>query len=251
MSTSKITVARLVTVFSGLLLSLNVLAQATVRDSSPVTTANTPAPSVSSNLAYQVQQLQQEVLELRGLLEEQAFQLKRLKQQRLDDYLDLDKRVSELSNNSGQSGAPASSGTISNTGGTNILPTASANSDAEKKLYRKGIDQLLSQQDYKGAQASFDEYLRKYPKGTYEPNVFYWQGQIFLSEGNSADAEKSFSTLLENYSNHQKAPDAKYKLAKIYFDQGKKTEAKALLEEVASSNTDVARLAKSFLSNQF
>ena len=49
-----------------------------------------------AELYYQLQLLQQEVQELRGLVEQQSFELRQLKQQRMDDYLDLDRRRSIL-----------------------------------------------------------------------------------------------------------------------------------------------------------
>lgn len=288
---------------SSLIYSSLAVSQATVRDSSPVTSnpstsnnavssgavtsgvisastnsgsgvaqvqsVNTPPPVNSPNAAYQIQQLQQEISELRGLLEEQGFQLKRLKQQRLDDYLDLDKRLSEITNsnsvvnsqvpsnrtaNNQNSAANQSSTTSGNTvtGLSGSLPISSVDDSAEgKKLYRKAIDQLLSKQDYKGAQKSFAQYLDKYPSGVYVPNVYYWQGQIYLTESKKTEAEKAFTNLISQYKDHQKTPDAKYKLATIYFDQGKKAEAKKLLNEVVASDTDASRLAKSFLANQY
>jgi tol-pal system protein YbgF len=292
---------------SSLIYSSLAVSQATVRDSSPVTSnpstradastnavssgavasgiiststnsasrvappqsVNTPPPVNSPNAAYQIQQLQQEISELRGLLEEQGFQLKRLKQQRLDDYLDLDKRLSEITNSNSvintqapsnqtannknsiiKQSSTASANTISGLSGS--LPVSSVDNSVEgKKLYRKAIDQLLSKQDYKGAQKSFSQYLDKYPRGVYVPNVYYWQGQIYLTESKKIEAEKAFTNLISQYRDHQKTPDAKYKLATIYFDQGKKAEAKKLLNEVVASNTDASRLAKSFLANQY
>jgi len=251
--------------------SSNGFAQATVRDSSPisspgsapVSTSALPASQQSTdyNLISQIQQMQQEVSELRGLVEEQAFEIKRLKQQRLDDYLDLDKRIVELNKQKQSSSnvSEASSDVKSPNSGAlstlsesqNLSGIVAKDTEAEKKLYRKAIDQLLNQQDYSGAQTSFTQYLGDYPSGTYAPNVHYWQGQIYLTDSNKKAAEKSFSTLLNDYPDHQKAPDAKYKLATIFYDQGKKTEAKKMLNEVASSNSDASRLAKSFLANQF
>lgn len=273
------------------------IAQATVRDSSPVTSnpsprsatsnsavssgaattgvissgsstappqlVNAPPPLSSPNTAYQIQQLQQEISELRGLVEEQAFQLKRLKQQRLDDYLDLDKRLSEITNSNSVSNTQIPTNQSSNnpsstvtgntvTGLSDNLPKTSIDDAAEgKKLYRKAIDQLLNKQDYSGAQNSFSQYLDKYPSGVYVPNVYYWQGQIFLTESKKTEAEKAFTNLISQYKDHQKTPDAKYKLATIYFDQGKKAKAKTLLNEVVASDTDASRLAKSFLANQY
>jgi len=291
-----------------LIYSSSAISQATVRDSSPVTSntstgaaasqgavssgaltsgiisssnngvlepqsGNIPPPLDSPNMAYQIQQLQQEISELRGLVEEQSFELKRLKQQRLDDYLDLDKRLSAITQSNAGSNQASSrqnsslqnstaqntttQGNTSNqsptiTGLSNSLPTTPIVDEEEgKKLYRKAIDQLLNKQDYGSAQASFGQYLDKFPTGTYVPNVYYWQGQIYLTESNKIAAEKAFTSLVNKYEDHQKTPDAKYKLATIYFDQGKKAEAKKLLNEVVASDTDASRLAKSFLANQY
>ena len=49
------------------------------------------------NLFLQVQQLQQEVMRLNGLVEEQANELRKLKDQSLERYVDLDKRLSAAS----------------------------------------------------------------------------------------------------------------------------------------------------------
>lgn len=67
-----------------------------------VTTTNEPKSKINvqdaleANVKLGMQLLQQEVLQLRGMVEEQAHELKRLKQQRLDDYLDLDRRLSKV-----------------------------------------------------------------------------------------------------------------------------------------------------------
>ncbi len=260
-------VTKLVAVFFLSLICLDASAQANVRDSSPISASSPSAvavpgavqqPTVDYSVINQIQQLQQEILELRGLVEEQSFEIKRLKQQRLDDYLDLDKRISELSKSQDSSANSDSTSSRPDTSGISslsnpVLPTASAkkNDEEEKALYRKAIDQLLSKQDFTGAQTSFNQYLSDYPSGTYVPNVHYWQGQIFLTDSKKKAAEQSFLALIENYPDHQKVPDAKYKLATIYYDQGKKSEAKALLEEVSSGNSDASRLAKAFLANRY
>ena len=121
----------------------------------------------------------------------------------------------------------------------------------ERVRYRKAIDQVLKQQDYQSAQMSFSDYLARYPKGYYTPNVYYWQGEIFLLQDETDKAVNAFTALIEQYPNHSKVYDAKYKLAKIYFRQGKKEEAKFLLEDVVQSSTDASRLAQSFLDSNY
>ena len=49
-------------------------------------------PSAMANLVIQVQELQDEVRNLRGQLEEQARELENLKRRQRDQYLDLDQR---------------------------------------------------------------------------------------------------------------------------------------------------------------
>ncbi len=227
-------------------------AQVPVRDSSsnpsPVSTSSQASPSI-----FEIQTLQQEILELRGLLEEQNHQIKRLKQQRLDDYLDLDKRLLEL-------GQKIKSQPTPNSTSSGVLPISSADigatstdvSSAESSdLYNQAIDLLLNKQDYAGAQGKFDTYIERFPQGSFIPNILYWKGQIFFANDKKAEAENMYQQLVESYPSHSKAPDAKFKLAKLYFEQGKKTEAKVILDEIAASDTDAALLAKSFLSNNY
>ena len=247
-------------------------AQADIRDSnssSAAPIADVPVMA-NSSVVYDVQALQQEVLTLRGQLERVEHELQRLKRQRLDDYLDLDKRVSELSQQLQFSSLPAAPSTITPntntsptptptptpTPSTNVVPSVispiiDVNGEQANQLYSEAIDLLLSKQDYTGAQTKFNEYLTTYPKGQYTPNVYYWQGQILFVSAKKEEAVNYFEKLLAEYPTHQKVPDGKFKLARIYFEQGKKDEAKVILDELVNSDTDVAILAKSFISKNY
>ncbi|MFT5116922.1 MAG: tol-pal system protein YbgF [Kiritimatiellia bacterium] len=240
-------------------LSINVSAQAAVRNSSSISPSVAEPVAVSANtgVVYELQALQQEVQELRGQLEQQNYELKRLQQQRLDDYLDLDKRVSELAR---QQSSPVSSVTSSapqpvsvSTGlpATVINTTITLDSKQSNAHYSDAIDLLLDKQDYAGAQKKFSVYLQQYPNGKFTPNVYYWQGQILFAGAKKEEASRVFEKLIAQYPTHIKVPDAKFKLARIYFDQGKKKEAKVILDDVAASGTDVAPLAKSFINKSY
>ena len=76
------------TVMAGLALAIAFSAPATAQEADP---------QVMANLVYQVQELQDEVRTLRGMLEEQARELENLKRRQRDQYLDLDQRISEFS----------------------------------------------------------------------------------------------------------------------------------------------------------
>jgi tol-pal system protein YbgF len=236
-----------------LLFPVTLLAQAGVREASAPPASSSGNSSASS--VYDIQALQQEVQALRGLVEEQAYAIKRLKQQRLDDYLDLDKRVSELSRQQ-QIVSPAQS--LQNSIVTNPSVAVSGpdavmgnNSEAANTLYNEAIGLLLDKQDYTGAKTKFAEYIDKYQGGQYTPNVYYWSGQILFANGEKKAAADNFELLISEYSTHSKVPDGQFKLARIYFDQGKKAEAREILDKVAVSDTDAALLAKSFISKNY
>ncbi len=236
-------------------------AQVKVIDSSPVTAAQTQTTAVvpvspSADLLTRMELLQQEVLELRGLVEQQAFEIKRLKQQRLDDYTDLDQRISALLNgkaapaiNSGINPLPNQTQNTQPALPNSQTATAStADIPSERQLYRQAIDLLLKQKDFQGSAQRLEQYLEYYPQGLFAPNSQYWLGEIHLSNGEAEQAKNWFSKLLSDYPGHAKISDAKFKLGKIHFEQGDTATARQLLVEVSQSGTAAAELARNFMA---
>lgn len=206
------------------------------------------AAQMSAEFYYQFQVLQQEVMQLRGLVEEQAHEIKKLKQQRLDDYLDLDRRIGELrGNGSASTSATGTSPTAPVNSATALTSAAPAPAD-ELQRYREAIDLLLKQQDQDGAITALNKHLEDYPRGRYAANAQYWLGETYLLKGNLDLAREWFSRLITDFPNHNKVPDAKFKLAKVYDSQGNKEKARELLEDVAQSGTSAAGLARDYLS---
>jgi len=204
-----------------------------------------------AELFYQMQVLQQEVLELRGVVEELSHELKRLKQQRLDDYLDLDRRVSALT---GVTATPKAGSSLDSQSTSSSIPgvfSTGVRPENEKLLYRQAIDLVLKQKDYDKAVGEFNRYLTDYPNGYYAANAHYWLGEIYLLKNDLEQARQWFAKLLAGFPNHRKAADAKFKLGKVYYQLGDKVKAKVLLEETANSGTDAARLARNYLKENF
>lgn len=234
----------------------------TTGQSAPTPQAVATAPSSpvanSGDLFFQLQTLQQEVQELRGLVEEQAYELKRLKQQRLDDYVNLDRR---LSNMGGQTGAASNAGnglsgnvstdTVAAPATSTAATQTTAQAPDEMQRYRTAIDLVLSKKDYEQAIVAFNQYLRDFPQGRYAPNCQYWLGEIYLLQANLESAREWFSRLLAEFPEHGKAPDATFKLGTVYHKLGDLEQAKTLLTQVASGDSNAARLANSYLSDNF
>lgn len=228
-------------------------AQARVVDSEPLSSAaqttDSGASNVQAELFYQFQALQQEVQELRGLVEEQSNEIRQLKQQRMDDYLDLDRRIGELSRGGLGSGGPgvgaseagAQSNRSSGDGGDRV---------SETEMYRDAYE-MLRDRDIDSSIEAFNAYLEAYPKGNFAGNSHYWLGEIYLLKENLDEAQRWFEKLLREFPEDRKRTDAQYKLGRVYHQQGATDKAQRLLEEVATGNSDAARLARQYLQENF
>jgi len=204
----------------------------------------------SADVFYQMQLLQQEVLNLRGLVDEQAFAIKKLKQQRLDDYLDLDRRVSELQkgNRAQNVAVLPSAPSISQPKAIRSVPASNA---GETQSYRSAIDLVIVQKQYSKAITAFKTHLDTYPQGSTAGNAQYWLGQLYLQSEKLDQAQAWFEKLLSAYPNNSKVTDAKYKLGQILFNKGDKQAARTYLDDVAASTGSAAKLAKRFINNNY
>lgn len=216
-----------------------VMAQVEIVESSPQASSVTAAPAVNqqAELFYQLQAMQQEVLDLRGLVEVQAYEIKRLKQQRLDDYVDLDRRIVALGGSAGKAKEETPG-------------QASATPKGEKQDYDQALA-LLRKRDIDGSVKAFNHYLETYPDGQYAANVHYWLGETYLLQGDLEAARQAFTLLIDSYPDNRKAVDARYKLGTVYYQLGDKARAKLLLEEVAAGTSSSARLARKYLEKNY
>lgn len=210
----------------------------------------------AAEVFYQLQMLQQEVSALRGLVEEQAYELKRLKQQRLDDYLSLDKRLSAVmggapgtavTTDPALDAPPVTSGYQALSQSQQASSVTSAASADEAGQYRAAIDLILKQKDYVQADSALNQYLVAYPRGQFAANSQYWLGELALLNGDLDKARQWFSRMVTEWPDHGKVADASYKLGTVYHKLGDAGKARSLLQAVASGNSNAARLAKSYL----
>jgi tol-pal system protein YbgF len=233
--------------------------------SAPAAATSSTAPAGGQNLGnlfYQIQQLQQEVMRLNGKVEEQAHELRKLKEQSLERYVNLDKRIS----NGGGGSAPPSAGggSVSSGGGGSKVVSGSASGSqssvaeqaGEGEAYRAAYGLVRGQKFDQAAQA-FKQFLRDYPDGKYAPNAHYWLGELYLVK-QPPDLEASrqaFTLLLDQYPDNSKAPDALYKLGKVQFLKGNREKAKEYLDRVisqyGSSNSSAVKLARDFLAENY
>jgi tol-pal system protein YbgF len=196
----------------------------------------------------QIQSLQQEISELRALVEEQGHQISRLKQLQLDNYVDLDRRVSLVSGNSSTK-EQATDMSVDSAIAADAQPSAD-NGLSEADEYKAAYD-LLRQRQVDQSLVAFKDYLKKYPNGEFAANSCYWLGEIFLLKNQLPQARDWFAKLLQDFPDSNKVPDATFKLGKVYHLMGDKKRAKPLLDAAATGLGDSARLAKQYLKDNF
>jgi len=217
--------------------------------------AGAPGPGAAGGqsvgtLFLQVQQLQQEVMRLNGMVEEQANELRKLKAQSLERYMDLDKRLSAAG-----SGTPSSTG-----GGSTVAPPVlsggAAEIPGEADAYQAAYS-LVRSQDFDQAVTAFKQFLRKYPDGKYAANAHYWLGELYLvlDPPDLESSRQAFTLLLSQYPDNAKAPDAMYKLGKVQFLKGNRERAREYLDRVireyGNSNSSAVKLARDFIDENY
>jgi tol-pal system protein YbgF len=241
--------------------------------SAPVTNAPTGGVDLGS-LFLQIQHLQQEVMRLNGKLEEQAYEINTLKEQSLQRYMDLDKRLGGAGAAPAAAGkapaptttAPAPSAAPGNTpiNAAAPVPAPAARSNSapaaeqpgEAEAYRAAYA-LVQGRQFAQAIPAFQKFLQKYPDGAYAANSHYWLGELYLvKEPPDLEASRqSFALLLSQYPDNSKAPDALYKLGKVQFLKGNREKAREYLDLVITqyegTNDAVVKLAKDFIAQNY
>lgn len=229
----------------------------------PVTGAVTGASDMGS-LYLQIQQLQQEVMRLNGRVEEQAYELSTLKEQSLQRYMDLDKRLGSGSAPPASSVTDQAPDSVATTTGAidTTAPLASPSATpgteqpGEAEAYSTAYAMVQGRQ-FEQAVPAFQQFLQRYPDGAYAANAHYWLGELYLvKEPPDLEASRqSFALLLSQYPENSKAPDALYKLGKVQFLKGNREKAKEYLDLVITqyegTNNAVVQLAREFIAQNY
>lgn len=215
--------------------------------------AATAAPtSAQGELFLQLQQLQEEVARLRGTLEEQQYEIQRLKQESLERYQDLDGRLSSAPASQAPAAAltPAAPAADGSQAAAPTAPTAAANGapgdPAKEKLFYDAAFDLIKAKDFAKADQAFTAFLRKYPTSQYAGNAQYWLGEVKLAQGDLQGAGRAFAQVSQGYPQHQKVADSLYKLADVEQRLGNAAKAKGILQQVVAQypGTSAAQLAQ-------
>lgn len=221
--------------------------------------ANSPAPiagNMNWDLIQKNQQLENQIRELRGKIEEQDHAIDQLNKELTNRYTDLDQRLELLnqklepeSNQPEQApteNAPVDSSTAtdqtttaskattnSTTPTTAQNPATPANSSnntsdpvaLEKAAYTIALD-AYKKGGAKQAIAPMQNFIKNYPNSIYTGNAYFWlaEFQLAIDPPNYNEAKKNYEIVAAKFPNSSKAPRALYQLYSIAKDVNKNTQ---------------------------
>lgn len=235
--------------FGVLLVGLVVGAKAQTTGPLAIEERNVSASSGSSSAAVsgdgvlllmqQLQMQEQEIANLRGMLEQVAQELEVMRQAERERFIDLDMRINAL----------ASPAAVQAKGAAEA-PVGEKDSEADRLAYVVAKDQLVSGKREQAA-SKFEQYLTDHPKGQFVSYAHFWLGEIYRGMGAPKRdlAMKHLSAVIEDYPGSSKVAAAMYKRAVLEYESGDQTRAKVTLNTLVQKfpNASEAGLAKSML----
>lgn len=258
----------------------------------PVNSAGTYQAAPSDNAIFEVlgrlEQLQSEVQQLRGMVEEQSQTIADLQRKQNNMYSDLDDRMQALSA-AGQPAAaqpavgqqpdaavaPAAAAQTVAPAVAATVPAASAASAAaptpavqpapapvpetkpapttvagnEKERYQTAYETLRNGHNAQAVKM-FQDLLKDFPAGEFADNSQYWLAEAYKINREFDAARAAFNKVVSQYPNSSKVPDALLKLGYIEFDLQNTAKARDYLTRVTTSypGTTAAHLAEKKLA---
>ena len=214
--------------------------------------AATAAPSAQGELFNQLQRMQDQLAQQQGAIEVLQNQVNQLKQEGLERYQDLDRRIgagvtpAATPDNSSAGGAPSAAAGGAAAGAAAPAASSEPGDPAKEKLYYDAAFDLIKAKDFDKASKAFTAFLGRYPNSQYAGNAQYWLGEVNLAKGDLQGAGQAFAKVSQLYPKHAKVPDSLYKLADVERRLGHADKVKGILQQVVAQypGTSAAQLAQ-------
>ncbi|WNC73921.1 tol-pal system protein YbgF [Thalassotalea psychrophila] len=193
-----------------------------------------------NSMQQQIDELQTELSELRGVTEEQAYTISQILQRQRELYQEIDRRLAAAAQSAPQ--VPAA--------GNNNNVNYSSNL-TENEAYDHAVNLVLKQKKYDLAITEFQSFNQKFPNSSYSANAHYWLGQLLFNKGKLKEAGTEFSNVINNFENSSKRSDAMLKLGMVEQKLNNPQKAKTIFNQLIKEYEDssAAQLAKARLSS--
>ena len=187
----------------------------------------------SDILFLKIQELEQEIAQLRNELEIQAYLLEKL--------------LNELESLEDKSEDQETSETINE----NIFRFEGINdTQSMDEVYDSAIG-ALENDDLENAKRILDYFLINFPDAERIPLVLFWLGEISFIDGDIDDSYIYFLELVSNHENHWRAPQSHKRLGDIYLSKNDIDNARAKYNFVLKNypNNSVSSIVLQILEN--
>lgn len=186
--------------------------------------------------------LQQQLQELRGVIEEQTHGMQGVEQRQREVYLDFDRRIRQLETQlAGMQSSPLSAAAADASG-------TSADAGPEQAAYQRAVDTLRAGRNQESI-AALQDFLTRYPDSQYAGNAQYWLGEANYVMKQYPEAVAEFDKVVKLYPDSGKVPDAMLKLGYSQFELGQLDQARVTLNAIVEKfpKSTAAQLAQNRL----
>lgn len=189
----------------------------------------------------QLDELQQEFNELRGVTELHAHKLNQVLERQRELYQELDRRVAQQAPVAAPQTTPTQQPAVSQP-----TTTVYSNDISENEAYDKAVNLVLKEKRYEEAIPEFRAFNLKFPNSAYAANSHYWLGQLLFSKNDLKSAKSEFEIVYSQFVDSPKRSDSMLKLAIVEEKLNNLARAKSLLEELVARypSSSAAKLAK-------
>lgn len=207
-----------------------------------------------ADMLRDVEQIKSDIAKLRGQYEVLTYELEQAQKRQRDLYVDLDSRLRKIEGGPGAAAdsTPAAPGAVA-AGATTAGPTAAHAGDAgsEQRAYDSALDQFKSG-SYPAAIASFQAFVKTYPKSPLAPSALYWVGNAQYAQRDFRGAIATQRQLVSSYADSQKVPDALLNIASCQVELGDAAGARRTLEDIVAkySGSEAAGKARQRLAGR-
>ncbi len=216
-----------------------------------IVTLEQQSKQLGFDLLRDLEGIKSDIAKIRGQIEVLTYEINEQQKRQRDLYVDLDSRLRKMET----AAAPAAGGVgmpVPPSLDMNATPGAAPNPQAtsaspppptaaaqpilpvtaqEQKVYDAALDQF-KRGDYNGAIASFQGFVKTYPRSLLASSAQYWVGNAQFARKDYRSAIATQRTLIQTWSDSPKVPDALLSIASSQSEMGDNASARKTLEEL-------------------
>lgn len=179
-------------------------------------------------LANQADSLRQEIAKLRGQIDQLLNEVATLQKRNRDLYADLDERLKKLEPRAVS--VDGKSATIER---------------SEQAAYDAALAQFRAS-DFRGAAASLQVFVARYPQSPYSPSAHYWLGNSYYALKDFKSAIAAQQVVVDKYADSPRVPEALLSIASSQIELNERSAARATLERIIQDfpDAEAAKIAR-------